>query len=118
MTSKEIRATTPICHEHRNHWNRLVLFASIGWLLPVVLGAIGAIVGFMISGESSWNYLGGIGLGSGVGLGLILYLWPVIYLACTVVKCEITHKDKITFSRVSSAFARAVRQKQPAATKL
>ena len=67
------------------------------------------------------NYIAGVARMEavrGIVLGLILYLWPVIYLACTVVRCEVTHKDKITFSRVSSAFARAVRQKQPAAAKL
>jgi len=117
MTSKEIRATTPICHDHKNHWNRLVLFASIGWLLPVILGGIGAIVG-MSTHSFVWNDRGGTGLVCGIVLGLTLYLWPVIYLACTVVKCEVTRKDKLTFSRVSSAFAQAVRQRQSAAARV
>ncbi len=119
MTSKEIRASTPICHDHRNHWNRLVLFASIGWLLPVVLGGIGAIIGTLISGDvlPDRSIFAAIGVVAGIVPGLILYLWPVIYLACTVVKCDMTHTDKITFSRVSSAFAWAVRQRQPSAAK-
>ena len=110
ITQKETPISCPVCQEHRHHWNRLNLFASIGWLIPVLTGSTGFLLGFLATNSSLQpSYLAITGLVVGTVFGLMVYLIPVIYLACTQVKCEQTSDDQITFSRIASPFARSVR---------
>jgi uncharacterized membrane protein len=72
------------------------------------LGGTGILMGMLATNTAMQpSYLAITGLVTGIVFGLIIYLTPVIYLACTQVKCEQTAEDQITFSRVSSAFTRA-----------
>ena len=110
LTQKETPIACPVCPEHRNHWNRLILFASIGWLIPFLTGGTSFLLGFLATNSSVQpSNLAITGLVFGIVFGLLVYLVPVIYLACTQVKCEQTSDDQITFSRVASPFARSVR---------
>ncbi|MDA1231909.1 MAG: hypothetical protein O2856_14145, partial [Planctomycetota bacterium] len=113
LTSHETPVACPLCTRHSKHWNRLTLFASIGWLIPILAGGLGLLIGFLASNaglagpvQNNTAIIAGI---PGLLLGLGTYLIPVIYMACTQVKCEQKSDDLVTFSRVSSAFARATR---------
>jgi tRNA A-37 threonylcarbamoyl transferase component Bud32 len=111
MTQKETPISCPVCHEHRNHWNRLVLVASIGWIIPILTGGTGLLLGFLATNSSLQpSDLAVTGLVVGIVFGLLVYVASIIYLACTQVKCEQTSDDQITFSRVASPFARSVRR--------
>ena len=110
LTQKETPISCPICYEHRNHWNRLILFASIGWIIPVLTGGTGFLLGFLATNSSVQpSSLANTSLAVGIVFGLLVYVIPVICLACTQVKCEQTSDDQITFSRVASPFAKSVR---------
>jgi serine/threonine protein kinase len=111
MTQKETPISCPVCHEHRNHWNRLDFIASIGWLIPILTGGIGFLLGFLATNNSLQpSYLAIAGLVVGIVFGLLVYVASIIYLACTQVKCEQTSDDQITFSRVASPFAKSMRR--------
>ncbi|MBC7967547.1 MAG: hypothetical protein H7Z17_16660, partial [Fuerstia sp.] len=112
LTSHETPAACPMCARHRNHWSRLTIFASIGWMIPILLAGLGFLFGYLASHSTSINNpepAAFLGLISGLISGAAIYLIPVIYLCCTVVKCEQTSDTDISFSRVASAFARAAR---------
>jgi len=110
LSQKKIPVACPVCPEHRNHWSRLTLFASIGWLIPFLLEGIGFLLGFLATyPQLQPSDLAIAGLLTGVSVGLAIYLIPVIWMASTNVKCEQTDDSKIIFSRVSSVFARAAR---------
>ena len=112
LTNHETPVACPICVRHRHHWSRLTIFASIGWMIPILLAALGSMVGHLTGNPGLTNRpvtAAGIGLMTGLVCGLAIYLIPVIYLCCTVVKCEQTSDHHISFNRVSSAFARAAR---------
>ena len=75
-----------------------------------LLGATGFLLGFLATSSLLQPSAFAItGLVIGIVLGLAIYLIPVIWMASTNVKCEQTNDTQITFSRVSSVFARAVR---------
>jgi len=115
LTSHETPVACPICARHRNHWSRLTIFASIGWMIPILLAGLGFLVGYLASHSTSVDHPAQsafLGMATGLVCGAAIYLIPVIYLCCTVVKCEQTSADQITFSRVSSAFARATRNQK------
>lgn len=115
LTSHETPVACPLCARHRNHWSRLTIFASIGWIIPILLAVSGFILGYFASHSTSINTpepAAFLGLVSGLISGAAIYLIPVIYLSCTVVKCEQTSDNDISFSRVSSAFANAARIQQ------
>ena len=112
LTNHETPVACPLCARHRNHWSRLTIFASIGWMIPILLAGLGGLIGSLTGNPGLTNRpvtAAGIGLMTGLVCGLAIYLIPVIYLCCTVVKCEQTSDDHISFNRVSSAFARAAR---------
>ena len=112
LTSHETPVACPICARHRNHWSRLTIFASIGWMIPILLAGVGFLIGYLASNSSSVDRpetAAFVGMLTGFVSGLAIYLIPVIYLYCTVVKCEQTSDHHISFNRVSSAFARAAR---------
>lgn len=112
-TVRDIPVACPVCPTHRNHWRRLTLLASIGWLIPVLLGGTGFLLGYFATAHSLQpSALAIWGLVTGVVLGAATYLIPVIYMATTNAKCEQTSDNEITFSRVSPAFARAVRSRK------
>jgi hypothetical protein len=115
LTSHETPVACPICDRHRNHWSRLTIFASIGWMIPFLLAGLGFLIGYLASYSTSVDRPGTaafVGMMSGLVSGAAIYLIPVIYLCCTVVKCEQTSDDHISFNRVSSAFARAARNQK------
>lgn len=107
LTSRTMRVSCPVCPSHRGHWSRLVWVASTGWLLPVLLAALGFWIASAASTRPGASIAGAVG---GLAVGLILYLIPVIYLASTRVSVESMTKDEIRLRRVSSAFARGVRE--------
>ncbi len=112
LTSHETPVGCPVCSRHRHHWSRLTIFASIGWMIPILLAGLGFLVGYLASHSTSVNHPGPtafLGMVTGLVCGAAIYLIPVIYLCSTVVKCEQTSDDQITFNRVSSAFASAAR---------
>lgn len=112
LTNHETPVACPVCVRHRHHWSRLTVFASIGWMIPILLAALGFVVGHLASNPGLTIRSGSaavIGMMVGVVCGLAIYLIPVIYLCCTVVKCEQTSDEHISFNRVSSAFAKAAR---------
>jgi len=100
----------PVCREHRNHWNRPVSFASIGWLIPILSGGTGLLLGFLATNATpQLSDVAIAGLVVGIIPGIAAYLIPVFCLICTTVKCEQKSHEEITFNRVCSAFARAAR---------
>ncbi len=116
LTSHETPVACPVCVRHRNHWSRLTIFASIGWMIPILLAGLGFLIGCLASNSTSVNDRPGtaafVGMMTGLVSGAAIYLVPVIYLCCTVVKCEQTSDDHVSFNRVSSAFARAARSQK------
>ena len=115
LTSHETPVACPVCARHRNHWSRLTIFASIGWMIPILLAGLGFLIGYLASNSTSVDRPGTaafVGMMTGLVSGAAIYLVPVIYLCCTVVKCEQTSDDHISFNRVSSAFARAARSQK------
>lgn len=115
LTSHETPVACPICARHRNHWNRLTIFASIGWMIPILLAGLGFLVGYLVSDSRSIEHPeppAFVGMVTGLVCGAAMYLIPVIYLSCTVVKCEQTSEEHISFNRVSSAFAKAARSRK------
>jgi len=115
LTSHETPVACPICARHRNHWNRLTIFASIGWMIPILLASLGFLIGHLAGDPPSAHRPGAvaiIGMLIGFMCGAAIYLIPVIYLSCTVVKCEQTSDDLMSFSRVSSRFAGATRSRK------
>ena len=115
LTSHETPVACPICARHRNHWSRLTIFASTGWMIPILLAGLGFLVGYLASHSTSVDHPGPaafVGMVTGLVCGAAMYLIPVIYLCCTVVKCEQTSEDYITFNRVSSKFASATRSQK------
>lgn len=118
LTTRETQITCPLCPDHRNHWSRLTLFASLGWLLPIVLGALGFLAAYLPAGSLNHRSAASIYMPViGIVLGLLVYLIPVIYMGCTNIVCNQLSDTAITFSRVSSAFAAKVRQQRSAAAK-
>jgi hypothetical protein len=115
LTSHETPVACPVCVRHRNHWSRLTIFASIGWMIPILLASLAFLIGHIAGDPPSADRPGAvaiIGMLIGLMCGLAIYLIPVIYLSCTVVKCEQTSEDQISFNRVSSKFARAARSQK------
>lgn len=114
MTTAEKKVACPICHRHQNHWSRLTVLAGVGWLLPILLGALGFLSGYLpVSYSSSSTLLYAvIGLITGSVIGLTAYLIPVVSQSCQLIKCEQSGKDSLTFDRVSSEFASEVRRRQ------
>lgn len=107
LTSQETPVTIPVCQRHRHHGRRLVLFASMGWIIPILTAALAVIIIYysVEAGETS-----AVGIPIGAGLGLIFYILPIIYLNVTSVKCEQTSEDTVTMSRVSSRFWKAAKE--------
>ncbi len=108
LTSKSMRVACPLCPQHRSHWSRLTWVAGAGWLLIILLGAVGYFAGMAVSvphRDGSTAHVAGLAIGAGIGL--ILWLAPVIYLASTRVGVKrITH-DEITLENVAPLFAKA-----------
>lgn len=109
MSTKKSRVQAPVCFKHRNHWLKLVLFASIAWLLiPATLFPGLAICGVFSDGATTAPRIVA-GVLTAVS-GVVLYVGPLIYLCCTRIGVDgITERD-ITFTRVHAAFARAARR--------
>ncbi|MBL8818293.1 MAG: serine/threonine protein kinase [Planctomyces sp.] len=112
MTSVERAVALPVCDRHRNHGRRLILFASLAWMLIPVYVLLFTLVSVEIFDTgSSRTALLPIGIISGIILGVGSYVVPIVYMVMNGVKCEQTTAESITLSRVATPFARAVRQK-------
>jgi len=104
----KMRVACPLCPDHLNHWRKLVLVASTGWLVSLPPAGIGYLVGtWFFSGSATAPY---VGLGTGAAIGLIPWLAVVIRLATTRVKATNITADEITFQRVADVFVRAAKR--------
>ena len=108
LCSTEMRVSCPLCAEHQNHWLKLTLTASMGWLVSLPLSGIGFLAGRALADGSTVAPFVGFGLGA--TMGLISWLGLVIHLATTRVKVTEIAADTITLQRVADAFARATSQ--------
>jgi hypothetical protein len=103
--TKKMRVACPLCSDHHDHWRKLIITASLGWLASLPLAGIGFLVGMMVSPNSGLAPF--IGLGVGAVVGLIPWLWIVIRLAFTRVKATYISTDEITLQRVADGFVKA-----------
>jgi hypothetical protein len=108
LTSKSMRVACPLCPQHRGHWSRLTWLAAAGWLLILLLGAVGYLVSFAVSvphRDGSNVHIAGLVIGAVVGV--VLWLVPVVYLATTRVSVKRISDEAITLENVAPLFAKA-----------
>jgi hypothetical protein len=108
LTSKSMRVACPLCPQHRGHWSRLTWLAAAGWLLILLLGAVGYFVSFAVSvphRDGSNVHIAGLVIGAVVGV--VLWLVPVVYLATTRVSVKRISDEAITLENVAPLFAKA-----------
>lgn len=112
MTQKQTLVALPFCSKHKTHLNQLIKLASVGWLLPVLTGGVGILVGYLPTRHlPPLQPLAISGLVIGIVLGLISYVLAVIWLSFHRVKIEQKEEHEVIFSRVSPKFAVAVRER-------
>jgi predicted Ser/Thr protein kinase len=104
LTSRHLRVACPVCPQHRNHWSRFTWWASLGWLIPVLLTGVGVLAGWIVgpNGPES-RAVGGF---IGAGLGLTAYIVPLVWMATHLVDAEEITDRSIRLRRVSAEFAR------------
>jgi hypothetical protein len=103
-----MRVACPLCPQHRGHWSRLTWLAAAGWLLILLLGAVGYFVSFAVSvphRDGSNVHIAGLVIGAVVGV--VLWLVPVVYLATTRVSVKRISDEAITLENVAPLFAKA-----------
>ncbi|MFO0975033.1 MAG: protein kinase [Planctomycetaceae bacterium] len=111
MTQKQSHVALPFCPKHKSHLSHLVKVASIGWLLPVLTGGVGFLVGYLPTHRlPPLQPLAIMGLVLGIVSGLVTYVVSLIWLTMNRVKIEQHAEHEVIFSRVAPKFARAVRE--------
>jgi hypothetical protein len=115
MTSRTLQVACPTCERHRGLWHTRNLYASIGWILILLFGGAGAAISMLVYDEVDGPAIF-LTLSAAVA-GLLVYLVPVIWMSCQVVKVAAVpdHQGKstlISLQRVCTPFASEVRRRQ------
>ncbi len=113
LTEKSQRIACPVCPAHRNHRSRLVWFASLGWLLPLAVAGLGALIGWALDAQDigAFPAIGGF---VGFLIGLAIYVGVIIYLSSGQVSIKSMTSEDVMLEHVSPVFAREVRRQQRA----
>lgn len=105
---KQTHLALPFCQHHKSHLDSLAAAAGIGWLLPILTGGVGFLVGYLPTYTLPQTHpIALLGLFVGALIGLVAYVAALVWLSSHRVGFQQKAKHEVLFVRVSSKFAEA-----------